>query len=104
MRRSRYPPHGVRCIRRITATPHPPYILCIEDAGVALPDSVTLHPGYNSRTTQLSLHFRKQTMPQVIGIDHVQLAIPAGGETLARQFYGVTLGLMEIPKPPNLAA
>ena len=40
----------------------------------------------------------------VYGIDHVQLAMPAGGEALARQFYGVILGLAEIPKPPNLAA
>ena len=30
--------------------------------------------------------------------------MPAGGEALARQFYGVILGLKEIPKPPNLAA
>ena len=40
----------------------------------------------------------------VYGIDHVQLAIPGGGEALARQFYGDLLGLTEIPKPPNLAA
>ncbi len=40
----------------------------------------------------------------VYGIDHVQLAMPAGGEQLARQFYGKLLGLVEIPKPPNLAA
>lgn len=40
----------------------------------------------------------------VYGIDHVQLAMPAGGETLARRFYGDVLGLTEIPKPPNLAA
>jgi catechol 2,3-dioxygenase-like lactoylglutathione lyase family enzyme len=39
----------------------------------------------------------------VYGIDHVQLAIPAGGEPLARRFYGELLGLAEIPKPPNLA-
>lgn len=39
----------------------------------------------------------------VYGIDHVQLAMPAGGETLARRFYGELLGLTEIPKPPNLA-
>jgi hypothetical protein len=30
--------------------------------------------------------------------------MPAGGEQLARQFYGMLLGLPEIPKPPNLAA
>ena len=40
----------------------------------------------------------------VHGIDHVQLAMPAGGEALARRFYGKLLGLTEIPKPPNLAA
>jgi catechol 2,3-dioxygenase-like lactoylglutathione lyase family enzyme len=39
----------------------------------------------------------------VIGIDHVQLAIPEGGEAIARSFYGAVLGLTEIPKPPNLA-
>jgi catechol 2,3-dioxygenase-like lactoylglutathione lyase family enzyme len=40
----------------------------------------------------------------VHGIDHVQLAIPVGGEALARRFYGELLGLVEVPKPPNLAA
>ena len=40
----------------------------------------------------------------VYGIDHVQLAIPAGGETLARRFYGELLGLTELAKPPILAA
>ena len=40
----------------------------------------------------------------VVGIDHVQLSMPAGGEALARRFYGELLGLTELPKPPNLAA
>jgi catechol 2,3-dioxygenase-like lactoylglutathione lyase family enzyme len=40
----------------------------------------------------------------VYGIDHVQLAMPAGGEPLARRFYVELLGLTEIPKPANLAA
>ena len=40
----------------------------------------------------------------VYGIDHVQLSMPAGGEQLARRFYGELLGLTELPKPPNLAA
>ena len=40
----------------------------------------------------------------VYGIDHVQLAMPEGGEPLARQFYGTLLGLVELAKPPNLAA
>lgn len=37
-------------------------------------------------------------------IDHVQLAMPAGGEDEARAFYGRLLGLPEVPKPPALAA
>ena len=40
----------------------------------------------------------------VCGIDHVQLAMPSGGEQLARRFYGGVLGLIEVPKPPNLVA
>jgi catechol 2,3-dioxygenase-like lactoylglutathione lyase family enzyme len=40
----------------------------------------------------------------ILAIDHVQLAIPRGGEALARAFYGEFLGLAETPKPANLAA
>jgi catechol 2,3-dioxygenase-like lactoylglutathione lyase family enzyme len=40
----------------------------------------------------------------VYGIDHIQLAIPVGGEELARRFYGRVLGLTELPKPLKLAA
>jgi catechol 2,3-dioxygenase-like lactoylglutathione lyase family enzyme len=39
----------------------------------------------------------------ILGIDHVQLAMPAGGEEQARRFYGGILGLPEVPKPPELA-
>lgn len=41
---------------------------------------------------------------RVIALDHVQLAMPAGGEDLARSFYRDVLGLAELPKPANLAA
>lgn len=40
----------------------------------------------------------------IVGFDHVQLAMPAGGEDQARAFYGGVLGLRELPKPPVLAA
>jgi catechol 2,3-dioxygenase-like lactoylglutathione lyase family enzyme len=36
-------------------------------------------------------------------LDHVQLAMPAGGEDRARAFYERALGLPEVPKPPHLA-
>jgi catechol 2,3-dioxygenase-like lactoylglutathione lyase family enzyme len=39
----------------------------------------------------------------IIGIDHVQLAMPAGEEERARAFYRDILGLPETPKPSHLA-
>jgi len=39
----------------------------------------------------------------IVGIDHVQLAMPAGREREARDFYERLLGLPEVPKPPELA-
>lgn len=39
----------------------------------------------------------------ILGIDHVQLAMPAGGEEKAREFFINLLGFHEIPKPPELA-
>lgn len=40
----------------------------------------------------------------VLALDHMQLAMPRGAEEQARAFYGATLGLEELPKPPALAA
>jgi catechol 2,3-dioxygenase-like lactoylglutathione lyase family enzyme len=40
----------------------------------------------------------------ISGLDHVQLACPAGGEDEARAFYGGLLGLREIEKPEPLRA
>jgi hypothetical protein len=39
----------------------------------------------------------------IVAIDHVQLAMPAGGEAEARAFYAGLLGLTETPRPPALA-
>lgn len=39
----------------------------------------------------------------IVGLDHVQLAMPAGREDDARRFYSGLLGLPEIVKPPELA-
>lgn len=38
------------------------------------------------------------------GIDHVQVAAPPGCEEAARAFYVEALGLVEVPKPPSMAA
>lgn len=39
----------------------------------------------------------------IIGIDHVQLAMPHGGEDEARRFYVGVLGMHETTKPAHLA-
>jgi catechol 2,3-dioxygenase-like lactoylglutathione lyase family enzyme len=38
-----------------------------------------------------------------VALDHVQLGMPAGGEDVARGFYGGVLGLVEVAKPAQLA-
>lgn len=40
---------------------------------------------------------------RIAAIDHVQLAMPQGREAEARAFYDRTLGIAEVPKPPDLA-
>lgn len=39
---------------------------------------------------------------KVVAIDHVQLAMPEGGEATAQAFYEGLLGLPRVPKPPHL--
>jgi catechol 2,3-dioxygenase-like lactoylglutathione lyase family enzyme len=39
-----------------------------------------------------------------VGLDHVQLAAPPGCEAAARAFYGGLLGMVEVPKPADMAA
>lgn len=38
----------------------------------------------------------------LLQLDHIQLAMPDGGENQARRFYGGLLGLSEVEKPDNL--
>ena len=48
---------------------------------------------------------RRARMEDVLldAIDHVQLAMPPGGEELATWFYEEVLGVPRVPKPPHLA-
>lgn len=43
-------------------------------------------------------------MDDYVGLDHVQVCCPPGGEDRARSFYGGLLGLAEVPKPAALAS
>ena len=40
--------------------------------------------------------------PEIVGLDHVQLAAPVGCEAQARDFFGRLLGLPEVAKPDVL--
>jgi catechol 2,3-dioxygenase-like lactoylglutathione lyase family enzyme len=40
---------------------------------------------------------------RLVGLHHVQLAMPAGEEEAARRFYGTVLGLREVPRPRSLS-
>jgi catechol 2,3-dioxygenase-like lactoylglutathione lyase family enzyme len=50
------------------------------------------------------LYVTERTVSDILGIDHVQLAMPAGQEAAACAFYCGVLGLAEEQKPANLAA
>lgn len=39
----------------------------------------------------------------ILDLDHVQVAIPVGGESRARAFYSGILGFTEVEKPPQMA-
>ena len=41
---------------------------------------------------------------KILSIDHVQLAMPPGGEDTARRFYVGVLGFEEVPKPEAMRA
>jgi len=53
---------------------------------------------------QVSEQLKATDRPNWVAIDHVQLAMPVGGEPVARQFYVDVLGFVEMPKPPVMAA
>ena len=41
---------------------------------------------------------------RIVGVHHVQLAMPAGQEDVAEGFYAGVLGMQRVPKPEHLAA
>lgn len=49
------------------------------------------------------IHFHSHTTMPILSLDHVQIAIPAGGEARARDFYYGILGFTEIEKPAAMA-
>jgi catechol 2,3-dioxygenase-like lactoylglutathione lyase family enzyme len=56
-----------------------------------------------ARAAFASLTFDAHSGP-ILAIDHVQIAIPVGGEAEAIPFYGDLLGFTQVPKPPVQAA
>ena len=52
----------------------------------------------------VQVYLGRQGGAGIVALDHVQLAMPPGGEEQARAFYAGLLGLEEIPKPEPLVA
>lgn len=59
-------------------------------------------PGYG-RAASAGWSWQAGSVP-LERIDHVQLAMPCGGEDVATAFYAGLLGLTRVPKPAHLAA
>ncbi len=61
--------------------------------------------GSSSARGRESLVFRiaRPSPARILGIEHVQLAMPRGEEDKARAFYSGLLGIPEVPKPEELA-
>ena len=64
---------------------------------------LTSHTQAYAKTAFAALRFEAHSGP-LIAMDHVQIAIPVGGEAQAQFFYRDVLGLTEVPKPTALAA
>ncbi len=63
----------------------------------------TLMPGATLAEARAQVSAATRSKLTLEAIDHVQVAIPPGGEDMARAFYKDLLGLPEQPKPPELA-
>ncbi len=66
-------------------------------------------PARFDRAPPVALELRRESrhrrvMDLALAIDHVQVAMPVGGEGKARAFFGDLLGLAELPKPADMAA
>ena len=66
---------------------------------------VPLFEGLQALIAQVKtkLHDRADAA-HIVGLDHLQLAMPRGGEDQARHFFEEVLGLRHIPKPEPLAS
>jgi catechol 2,3-dioxygenase-like lactoylglutathione lyase family enzyme len=63
-------------------------------------DGVELYSMYARIRDSRGCHYNRHV---ILGIDHVQLAAPAGCEEKARWFFCEVLGMRELPKPTELA-
>ncbi len=56
-----------------------------------------------ARSASSSRARRHSRTVEVVGLDHVEIAIPRGEEALARLFYGPVLGLQEVRQATSIA-
>lgn len=69
------------------------------------PDSLVLASDltFKLQSSMFDLCMQRYTNMQIVGLHHIQLAMPKGGEDLALGFYRDVLGLPQVAKPAELA-
>jgi catechol 2,3-dioxygenase-like lactoylglutathione lyase family enzyme len=75
-----------------------------EALGYAVEERVSMGKVLGTPASTSDVTFLRKVSPGGIDmrIDHIQLAMPEGGEVEARRFFGGLLGLEETPKPESL--
>ena len=63
-----------------------------------------LYAAGHIRDARLGVSRVREYAMEILGFDHIQLAMPRGGEAQARSFYGDALRMTEITKPKALQA
>ncbi|HEX5011276.1 MAG TPA: GNAT family N-acetyltransferase, partial [Planctomycetota bacterium] len=105
--------HGERGVSRLTAVcdmRNPASARVLEKAGLrceGVRRRALTHGGTDVLVDVLSYAWVRPTPapgePQLLELDHVQLAMPRGGEERARAFWRDLLGLREVPRPAEMA-
>ena len=65
------------------------------------PPTRPIHAGM-SEDWQRTRKLWQDALMTILGLHHVQLAMPQGGESDAEAFYEDLLGIQRVPKPPHL--
>jgi uncharacterized protein YcbX/catechol 2,3-dioxygenase-like lactoylglutathione lyase family enzyme len=96
-------PEMLKAVVRVHQNTAGIYGTVIRTGELAVGQPILLHAAAGADRRTVSPSVAGPVNVELIAIDHVQLAMPAGGEAKARMFYAGLLGLKEVTKPAALA-